>query len=116
MFKKYKSSIAIGDDKATNEDSKATTEDGEATPSDDKATNEDSEATPSDIKATNEDRESAHEEDKATNIFDSNMIQRTFKKIRDRIDTLDRAYDELFNKIQGDNKKRRKKKYKVLKG
>lgn len=61
------------------------------------------------------DKDTEKETDKDNDTFDFKMVQILFKKLNDRIDKLDKGYDELINKIQNNNKKRIIKKYKVLK-
>ena len=61
------------------------------------------------------DKEKETDKDKDNDTFDFKMVQILFKKLNDRIDKLDKGYDELINKIQNNNKKRIIKKYKVLK-
>ena len=92
MFKKHKSSSNKDTDKDADKDADKDKE-----------------------KETDKDKEKETDKDKDNDTFDFKMVQILFKKLNDRIDKLDKGYDELINKIQNNNKKRIIKKYKVLK-
>ena len=68
-----------------------------------------------DGKATDDGKATEAGETDESDDSDSKMIQSTIEKLKDRIYKLDKSYDELINKTHEDNKKRKKKKYKVLK-
>ena len=138
MFKKQKISCEV-DKAVANEDEAVANEDSEV----DKAVaNEDSEV---DKTALNEDgKEVANEDGKAVanedgkavanedgkavanedgkaligvnDTFNSDMVHITLNNLKIRVDTLDKAYDKLIDRIQEwGNKKRKKNIYKVLK-
>jgi len=111
--------VANEDGKAVaNEDSKAVANEDDKTVSneDGKAVaNEDSKAV-----ANEDDKTVSNEDGKAligvNDTFNSDMVQIALHKLQIRVDTLDKAYDKLIDRIQEwGNKNRKKKKYKVLK-
>ena len=101
-----------------NEDSKAdANEDGKAVANEDgkAVANEDSKAV-----ANEDDKTVSNEDGKAligvNDTFNSDMVQIALHKLQIRVDTLDKAYDKLIDRIQEwGNKKRKKNIYKVLK-
>ena len=114
MFKKQKISCEV-DKAVANEDEAVANEDSEV----DKAVaNEDSEV---DKTALNEvGKAVANEDGKAligvNDTFNSDMVHITLNNLKIRVDTLDKAYDKLIDRVQeGGNKKRKKEIYKVLK-
>ena len=106
------------DKTALNEDGKeVANEDGKAVANEDgkAVANEDGKA------VANEDGKAvANEDGKAligvNDTFNSDMVHITLNNLKIRVDTLDKAYDKLIDRIQEwGNKKRKKNIYKVLK-